>query len=761
MKYLIKIIFLIPFLVLISLGQLAAQITPETPAPETQDTTEQKPVIVDHSDIGEYIQEEGRQIQMLMKVDRQVELRQGDAFMYCDTAIIEENDVVAYGNVIIQQGDSLNVFADSLVYLGNERIADLYRGVVLENGEQRLFTEVLKYNLDTKVATYFTGAMLTNEETQLTSKRGYYYVNEKEAFFKDSVVVINDEFTLQADTLKYDTETKVATFLGPSLIRQDSAKIYCEAGFYDTANKRAEFTKNAQYLKGEQEATALVIRYEGADDQVILEGDARFKEGEKDATADVIRYDDKQDLIFLEGNAVYKDETQFIEADKIEYDSKSESVKTDGRSRIVDETQILIADQIDYDNNSQLGIATGNVFWVDTVEQITISCENAEYDRATDYLKATGGRPLMTTLINGDTLYLVADTLISYRPSAVMDTIVQELDSLQLQIDSVQLQKDTLGGDVSILPPIDSIVIKPLPMDTLALDSIGMDSLLVDSLLVDTLVQAPDPDARNLIANRNVIVYKSNMQAVCDSLTYSTADSLFQFFKDPIIWSDTSQFYADVIHMKLANNKIDRILLYENSFIVNSPDEVFFNQIKGRDIIAFFEEDEIRRVRVDGNAESVYYALDDDRAYVAVNKTVCSEMMLFFGNNEIEQINFYRQPQATMHPMNQIDHETLELPGFYWETKKRPSSVADLRKVVPEEKPENTPAEKGEEEELPEEKEIELGQVQEGIQEKVLQGIELSKEGKKKLEEGVEVERVPEEIKKNIVKEVEKIEEEN
>ena len=717
-----KILFLIHCLVLVSLAQLTAQVTPDPPAPETPDTTEQKPVIVDHSDIGEYIQEGGRQIQMLMKVDRQVELRQGDAFMYCDTAIIEENDVVAYGNVIIQQNDSINVFADSLVYLGNERIADLYRGVVLESGEQRLFTEVLKYNLDTKVATYFTGAMITTEETQLTSKRGYYYVNEKEAFFKDSVVVINDEFTLQADTLKYDTETKVATFLGPSLIRQDSAKIYCEAGFYDTANKRAEFTKNAQYQKGEQEATALVIRYEGADDQIILEGNAQFKEGQKEATADVIRYDDKQDLIFLEGNAVYQDETQFIEADKIEYDSKSESVKTDGRSRIVDENQILIADKIDYDNNTQLGIATGNVFWVDTVEQITISCENAEYDRTTDYLKATGGRPLMTTLIDGDTLYLVADTLISYRPAAIVDTI-QTLDSIQLQNDS-----------------LNTTVLDPIPIDTvkievLELDSLQVDTLQIDTLLVDTLLQEPDPNARNLIANRNVMVYKSNMQAVCDSLTYSTADSLFQFFVNPIIWSDTSQFYADVIHMKLADNKIDRILLYDNSFIINSPDEVFFNQIKGRDIVAFFEEDEIRRVKVDGNAESVYYALDDSKAYVAVNKTVCSEMMLFFGNNEIEQINFYRQPKATMYPMNQIDHETLELAGFYWETKKRPASVADLRKPVLVVEPVETVEKTDDMEETKDMEETEGLEEGEGLEETE----ELKEEGKQKVLDKIEV----------------------
>ena len=89
------------------------------------------------------------------------------------------------------------------------------------------------------------------------------------------------------------------------------------------------------------------------------------------------------------------------------------------------------------------------------------------------------------------------------------------------------------------------------------------------------------------------------------------------------------------IHMQLANDQIDRIYLYQDAFILNSPDELFFNQIKGRDIVAYFVDGEVRRVKVDGNAESVYYALDEAKAYVAANKTVCSEMLLFFGNNTL------------------------------------------------------------------------------------------------------------------------------
>ncbi len=674
---------------LLALATATAQETPTEPV----DTSEQERVTVDHADLGEYIQEGNRLIQMLMMQDRQVELRQGDAFMYCDTAIIEENDVVAYGHVIIQQEDSLNVFADSVVFLGNSRTADLFGNVILETGEQRLFTDELNYDLNTKTATYFSGALLANEQTQLTSKRGYYYVDQKEAFFKDSVVVIDEEFSLQADTLQFNTETKVATFLGPTLIRQDSAMIYCEAGFYDTANRIAEFRQNAQYVKGDQEATAEVIRYSGEKEEVTLEGNAQFVEGSKRASADTIRYNDNSDLTILEGNAVYRDDGQLLESELIRYNSEEESFQTDGRSKIYDEAQILEADQIDFDTEADIGIATGNVYWVDTVEQVSIRCENANYNKATDYLKATGGRPLMTSLVDGDTLYLSADTLISYRVDPNADSTLALQDSLALT-DSLKLSQDSLGivklkSDSLLLKDTNAVVLMApdslMPGDSLV--------LLPDSLQTDSLANSPPPDttkARNLIAQRNVQIYKSDFQAVCDSLTYSTVDSLFQFFGDPVIWSDTSQFDAETIHMQMANDQIDRIFLYKDAFIINSPDEIFFNQIKGRDIIAYFVDNEIRRVRVDGNAESIYYALDEAKAYVAANKTVCSEMLLFFGNNEIEKINFFRQPTAEMQPMDKADHDALQLAGFNWQVARRPQSVADLLKtpvaVVVEEK---------------------------------------------------------------------------
>jgi lipopolysaccharide export system protein LptA len=577
-------------------------------AQEQPQATEPTRISVDYSDLFEYVQKDGQTVQKLLG---SVELHQDSIFMYCDSAFIfNETDVIAMGRVLIQQGDSLSVFADSLAYQGATRIADLFGEVVLANKDQKLFTDRLNYDLGSKIATYDTGALLTNDTSQLISKRGYYYVDQDEIFFKDSVQIIDPNFELRTDTLSFNTQTQIAKFLAPTLIVQDSSRIYCESGYYDLRNQQALFSDKPQYQKGESKATAEVMRYDGRKQEIALQGNARFEEPGRKASADILTYLESTEEIFLIGHARYESDEQVITADTISYDQRNETYITRGRSLISDPPQLIEADRIDYEKESGLGVALGDVIWQDTSAGLSILCAEARYREENDYLQAFGGRagrPLLIARVDEDSMYMTADTLLTR-------------------------QQDTLAGDTS----------------------------------------------RLLLAYNQVRIFKSNLQALCDSVSYSSGDSLFRLYRDPLIWSDTSQFSADTIHIQLAEGKLSRIDLYDKSLIVNSPDLVYFNQIKGRNIHAFIEENEIRRMRVEGNAESLYYVLDEEDAYLGVNKTVCSEMLFLFAEKKLKAIKFYQEPSGKLTPMDQADHESLKLPGFRWEYDRRPRSVDDL-----------------------------------------------------------------------------------
>ena len=555
-----------------------------------------------HSDFGEFLVLKNETVQ---KFKGNVKLQHKDAILYCDSAILDNNNnVFARGNVVIKQGDSLNIFADSLRYFGFIRSADLFGDVILDNNNKKLFTNKLNYNLNTKVATYTTKSTLDNGGTQLTSRRGQFFVESNEAFFKDQVIVADKDFDLKTDTLRFNTKTNTAYFLAPTLIyMKDTAQFYTEGGFYDLPNEKAELYPSPQYKKRDQVATSDSMFYDGKTKVIELRGNAFSMDSIREARATTIRYNRETEVSQLEGNARYKDDKQNVVSDTINVNSKSKTYSTRGRSKIVNENQILVADFVDFKDS--IGIAKGNVFWQDTAAKSSIVCETMNYDQRKDYIKASGGRPILTSLIDTDTLWLRADTIISFKQN-----------------------------------------------------------------LQDT--------NRNMLAYYKVRMYKSNFQSTCDSLTFSQQDSIFRLFRNPIIWSDTSQMVADTIRILLKDKKIDRVFLKNNALIINSRDEIYYNQIKGREVTAFFEGDDIRRMLTEGNAESVYYALDDKNAYINVNKVDCSEMLIFFGNNKVETLKFYTQPKAKALPMRTTNHDELKLKGFRWEIKTRPKSLKDL-----------------------------------------------------------------------------------
>lgn len=610
--------------VLLGMGELGAQNT----VPPARDGNHVKIV---YSDKAVY---ESQGDKTINRLKGKVELKQDSMYMYCDSAIIEnETQVYAYGNVVIQQGDSLKIFADEAQYDGESKIANLLGRVILVNANRKLYTRRLDYRTDTRVAYYTNNATMVSDSLSLKSKVGYYYVATKQALFRENVTAVGPDFRLKADSLNYNTETRVVDFLGPTVITNDSSKVYCEDGYYDTFNKRAEFSGNAQYVKKDQEAEADTIAYDANLKIYALRGNARVEDSTRLAVGNLIRYDELQDTTFLQGNARYREKEQDINSEIISYNRKKGTFKTLGRTFVSDPPNLMEADQMGFDDATGLGLATGNVMWRDTAAELSILCARADYGKKTDYLKASGGlkgRPELITIVEGDSLFLSADTLL-----ALKDTLLR-----------------TTKGD--------SLV------STTKTDSVAADS------------------SRLLHAYFNVRIFKTNFQAISDSLIYSTRDSLFTLFGNPIVWSDTSQFTADTILILLKNKRIDKIILRSNAFIVVISDGTYFNQIKARNVDCLFANDNLRRMDAYGNAEVIYYAKDDENAYVGVNQTECSEMVIRFGaKNAVEKITFITDPQSVLSPMGTTNHRSLRLKGFRWETSLRPRKREDIFVVLP------------------------------------------------------------------------------
>ena len=615
-------------LILLSCAGLQAQLGPTS---SQSDTTGVQKVHIDKArnvrgqtiDTAEYV---------FLKGD--VQLSQDSIFMYCDSAVvINSEEVEAFGNVIIQKGDSLKIFADSLKYHSDSMRAELGGEVVLVYNEDQMWTPQLDYDLENDLAYYYRGAVLLNDSTQLSSKQGYFWTRTSKARFIDSVVVIGEEVTLLADSLDYNTNTQRADFLGPTLILQDDASIYCEDGYYDVGNSRAEFIRNARYEDGEKEASADTISYDGADSRVHLKGNAHYVENDREITSREILFFEESGLTVIKGDAIFKDSTRYVEAQTIEYDSETEYLKTSGRSLLIEGPQTLEAENLDFDQDTGLGIATGDVVFTDTSANVVLVCDTAEIDRDSEYVKAYGAaRPLMKSVVEEDTMYLTADTL-----------------EIEVIVDSASYYF------------IDSVWTEEA--DTFQLDSTTL-------YRIDTF--------RRFQAFMDVRLFKGTLQGLCDSLAFETRDSIFKMLGNPILWSDTTQFTADTITMTLRNEAIDEVDLIQRGMIISEVNGIFYNQIKGRRIKAKMVESELDNLHVTGNAESVYYAQDDAGGFVGVNRLVASQIFFTFEQKQLSGIRLYSRPDGKLTPMGDIDHGTLRLEGFSWQDSNRPKTLEDL-----------------------------------------------------------------------------------
>ena len=251
------------------------------------------------------------------------------ALMYCDSALIfhGDNSLEAYGNIKINQGDTISITGDSLFYLGDEKLAKLRGNIFFKEKDLKLTTNILNYDLNSGVATYHSGGTIVSSENsnKLSSKIGTYNSKTETLFFKDSVRLINPEYTIESDTLTYNTVMEVSYFHGPTFIRSDENLIYCEHGWYDTQNEISSFWRNTYIISKEQKLEGDSIYY----DRNIGIGEAYGNVQITDTinnviiNGDIAIHDEKNDSSLVTGNAIFTQiedlDTLYLHADTLTF----------------------------------------------------------------------------------------------------------------------------------------------------------------------------------------------------------------------------------------------------------------------------------------------------------------------------------------------------------------------------------------------------------------------------------------------------------
>ncbi|HET8855874.1 MAG TPA: OstA-like protein [Salinimicrobium sp.] len=199
---------------------------------------------------------------ILSKVNNQVYFYHQGFEVWCDQAIFykEEDFFKAYGNVRMQQGDSITMTSDYAEYNGETQFAFASGDVIMTRPETTLETDTLFFNRSKQQAYYRSGGTVRDTASVLTSRIGRYFLETSKYSFRSDVVLTNPDYVIKSAQLDFYSESGHAYLYGPTTIESDNSTIYCERGFYDTRGDTGYFVKNSR------------IDYENR----ILEGDSIY-----------------------------------------------------------------------------------------------------------------------------------------------------------------------------------------------------------------------------------------------------------------------------------------------------------------------------------------------------------------------------------------------------------------------------------------------------------------------------------------------------
>lgn len=418
---------------------------------------------------------------------------------------------------------------------------------------------------------------------------------------------------------------------------------------------------------------------------------------------------------------ILKDDTLNLYADFVNYDGDFKFAKARSNVKLENKGTILTTDSLDFDMNINVGYYDHFGKLKDSANVLTSII--GQYFANTDmaYFKKDVHVTTSEYEMFSDTLiyktiekiaYIVGPTTIKsdsttlYAEDGFYNTLSGEVELLKKPVikDSVhQVMAKTIFydqatgkgralGDVHIEDFQNRMIVKGERAFFNELDETAMvtDSALFiqyseqDSLYLhaDTLRLLPDTsdvDAKLVKAYYKVKFFRRDMQGKCDSLVYWQKDSTLELINNPIIWSGNNQITANYVKMiKKTLPKPDEVYMDGDAFIIAMEEDSFrFNQIKGRKMTGYIRKNELYKIYVDGNGQSLYYAHDSEGLF-GLNKAESSSILIGLQKSKVKRISLISNPEGALKPIHQLEDIDTKLSDFVWCDDIRPKKMTDI-----------------------------------------------------------------------------------
>ena len=463
---------------------------------------------------------------------------------------------------------------------------------------------------------------------------------EKKALLTNKVRLTDGKSILTTENLTYDVNLKLGTYLyGGKVVNKKTTLTSTEGNYYGD-------TKDIYFYK----------------DVLLVQPDGTIK-------TDSLQYNTTTEVSTFISPTIIKDKKGLtIKTREGFYDIKKKIANLYKRSIIEDSTFSITADEIAIDSLNGLSEFRGNAVYrsKDKEQGFDMIANNIKTNNKRSTIMATQ-IPLLIIKQGADSIFITADTLFSGRV-----------------IDLLKTKKIPNVRPVTVDTSIKKLIIKDTVKTAVAKSAVkkGVAKNTIDSAKLSTASTPPvDSTLKYFEAYKNVKIFSDSLQAVGDSLFFSGQDSVFRLFNEPIIWAQENQISGDTIYLFLKNKKPERLYVFENAISISKVDSsIYFNQVKGNSINALFDSTgQVHFLTAKGSAENIYYAQDEQKGFVGVNKNSCDLIEINFTDGKPKRVKFINNLEGGLLPMRgKTNHEELKLKSFNWQDKIRPKSKFDI-----------------------------------------------------------------------------------
>jgi lipopolysaccharide export system protein LptA len=467
----------------------------------------------------------------------------------------------------------------------------------------------------------------------------------------------------QADKL---LRPDVQVLIGSVRLRHDSMYMYCDSALiYEKTNSVEAFG----HVRMEQGDTLFIygdyLYYDGMAQLAMLRHNVKMINRKTELTTDSLNYDRIYNLGYYFEGGTMTDEENVLTSDWGEYSPATKQAVFNHEVQLENPRFTLTSDTLKYSTLSKQAIILGPSYIVS--EQNHIYSERGVYNTSEDQAEL-----LDRSVLTNEGKKLTGDSLFYDRRAGYGEAF----DNVQMN-DTVN--KTMLTGNYCFYNERTGAAFSTL--HAVAIDYSQGDSLFLhaDTLRMSAYYQKTDSMYRLMQAYHKVRMYRTDAQGVCDSLVFNSRDSCLTMYYQPVLWNGAQQLLGEEIRVYMNDSTIDWAHIINQALTVEQKDSVHYNQIAGKEIKAYFEQGDMRKIDVISNVKLVFYPEDGkDSTMIGMNVSETSILSLYLKEKKMEKMIMSPKSNGTLYPMDQIPPDKLRLPTYAWFDYLRPLNKEDI-----------------------------------------------------------------------------------